>query len=117
MIERTASTTIVTSRGSFTALLALAAVLCAGPALTVRAVDSAKLRNSFAAPPREYSSSPLWVWNDMLTEEQVVGTLRDLAGQKVKQAFVHPRPGLMTPYLSEEWFKLWKAALREAERL
>ena len=81
------------------------------------AVDSAKLRNSFAVPPREYSSAPLWVWNDMLTEEQVVGTLRDLAGQKVKQVFVHPRPGLMTPYLSEDWFRLWKVALREAERL
>ncbi|MDQ1256565.1 MAG: hypothetical protein QG656_1163, partial [Candidatus Hydrogenedentes bacterium] len=35
----------------------------------------------------------------------------------VKQAFVHPRPGLMTPYLSPDWFRLWKAALDEAERL
>ncbi len=75
-------------------------------------MDSAKLRNSFAEPPREYASAPLWVWNDRLTEEQIVGTLRDLAGQKVRQVFVHPRPGLMTPYLSEEWFRLWKIALR-----
>jgi len=117
MIERIPSTTIVTSLASLTARLALAAVFCVGLAAPVRAVDSVKLRNSFAAPPREYSSAPLWVWNDMLTEEQVVGTLRDLAGQKVRQAFVHPRPGLMTPYLSEDWFRLWKAALREAERL
>ncbi|MEK7996782.1 MAG: glycosyl hydrolase, partial [Planctomycetota bacterium] len=41
----------------------------------------------------------------------------DLAGQQVKQVFVHPRPGLMTPYLSPEWFRLWKVALKEAERL
>jgi len=53
----------------------------------------------------------------MLTEEQVTSTLDDLAAQKVKQAFVHPRPGLMTPYLSADWFRLWKTALREAERL
>jgi len=84
---------------------------------SVRAVDSEKLRNSFADPPREYASAPLWVWNDRLTEEQIVDTMRDLAGQKVRQVFVHPRPGLMTPYLSDEWFKLWKVALREAERL
>jgi hypothetical protein len=84
---------------------------------SVRAVDSEKLRNSFANPPREYASAPLWVWNDRLTEEQIVGTMRDLAGQKVRQVFVHPRPGLMTPYLSDEWFGLWKVALREAERL
>ena len=79
--------------------------------------DSATVKKLFADPPRQFASAPLWVWNDMLTEEQVRGTLRDLAGQKVKQAFVHPRPGLMTPYLSDEWFRLWKAALDEAEKL
>lgn len=83
----------------------------------LEAVDSAAVKKLFPDPPRQYCSAPLWVWNDMLTEKQIVGTLRDLAGQKVKQVFVHPRPGLMTPYLSEEWFKLWKAALKEAERL
>jgi len=92
------------------------AFLCAGslPAEGARKFD---LRAAFAKPPRIYSTAPLWVWNDLLTEEQIRQTLRDLAGQQVKQVFVHPRPGLMTPYLSEQWFGLWKAALREAERL
>jgi hypothetical protein len=31
--------------------------------------------------------------------------------------WVHPRPGLMTPYLGKDWFRLWKVALKEAERL
>ena len=83
----------------------------------VWAVDAATVKSVFVDPPREYSTAPLWVWNDMLTEEQIRLTLRDLAGQKVKQAFVHPRPGLMTPYLSDDWFRLWKVALEEAERL
>ena len=78
---------------------------------------SEAVRAVFADPPRGYSTAPLWVWNDMLTEDQVRGTLRDLAGQKVRQAFVHPRPGLMTPYLSDEWFRLWRIALEEAKRL
>jgi len=82
-----------------------------------RAEDSRAVKAIFADPPRQYASAPLWVWNDMLTEEQIRGTLRDLAAQKVKQAFVHPRPGLMTPYLSADWFRLWKVALDEAERL
>jgi len=81
------------------------------------AEDSATVKAVFADPSREYSTAPLWVWNDMLTEEQIRQTLRDLAGQKVMQAFVHPRPGLMTPYLSDDWFRLWKVALDEAERL
>ncbi len=83
----------------------------------VGTVDSASVKRQFVNPPRQYSSAPLWVWNDMLTEEQIVATLRDLAGQKVKQVFVHPRPGLITPYLSADWFRLWRAALKEAERL
>src|SRR4030042_826664 len=97
--------------------LAFAAVGCMTMAAPGWAVDSEALRSQFGEPPRQYSSAPLWVWNDMLTEEQVVGTLRDLAGQKVKQVFVHPRPGLMTPYLSDDWFRLWKVALDEAEKL
>ncbi len=75
------------------------------------------LQKLFINPPREYASSPLWVWNDMLTEEQIKSTMQDLSSQGVKQVFVHPRPGLMTPYLSEEWFELWKLALKQAERL
>jgi len=81
------------------------------------AADSGQLKLMFTEPPRQYSSAPLWVWNDMLTAEQIVGTLNDLAGQKVRQVFVHPRPGLMTPYLSQEWFKLWNTALKQAELL
>jgi len=79
--------------------------------------DSAAVRAQFARPARQYSSGPLWVWNDLLTETQIRGTLRDLAGQHVRQVWVHPRPGLMTPYLGEDWFRLWKVALDEAERL
>jgi hypothetical protein len=86
-------------------------------ALPACATDSAKLKALFQNPPREYSTGPLWVWNDMLTEAQIRDTLRDLAAQKVKQVWVHPRPGLMTPYLSADWFRLWKVALQEAERL
>jgi len=87
-----------------------------GPAPAV-ATASAEAKVLFASPTREFATAPLWVWNDNLTDAQITGTLRDLAGQGVKQVFVHPRPGLMTPYLSAEWFRLWKLALDEAETL
>jgi len=99
-----------------TALALLSTALNVGPP-AASAEDSATVRAVFADPPSEYSTAPLWVWNDMLTEERIRQTLRDLAGQKVMQAFVHPRPGLMTPYLSDDWFRLWKVALDEGERL
>ena len=99
-------------------LLLLGAVLAATLLNTTAApIDSAQARKLFKNPPREYSTGPLWVWNDLLTDEQIRSTLRDLAKQKVKQVWVHPRPGLMTPYLSEDWFHLWEVALAEARRL
>jgi hypothetical protein len=79
--------------------------------------ETARLETLFRNPPVEYSTGPLWVWNDLLTEQEIRDTLRDLAGQKVQQVWVHPRPGLMTPYLSSDWFQLWRVALREAKRL
>ena len=45
-------------------------------ATAVRAEDSAAVKKLFADPPRQYTTAPLWVWNDMLTEDQVRGTLR-----------------------------------------
>ncbi|MBU6400873.1 MAG: hypothetical protein KGS61_11185 [Verrucomicrobia bacterium] len=95
-------------------LMCLSALLLAARAA---GTDSAVVKKIFAHPPREFSTGPLWVWNDRLTDQEIIDTLRDLAGQQVKQVFVHPRPGLMTPYLSNEWFRLWKVALREARRL
>jgi hypothetical protein len=107
------------------ALAALLACACSSPpgapagagAAPAVATTSAEAKALFARPTREFATAPLWVWNDNLTDAQITGTLRDLAGQGVKQVFVHPRPGLMTPYLSAEWFRLWKLALAEAETL
>jgi hypothetical protein len=86
---------------SKTRLLALAGIVLALSATaTTEAGRSNSIKALFAHPPTEYSTAPLWVWNDQLTDAMVVGTLRDLAAQEVKQVFVHPRPGLMTPYPS-----------------
>ncbi len=101
--------------GSAAAVMALGS--CCGLAASARAVDSAGVKALFADPPREYSTAPLWVWNDWHTPEQVVESLRDLAGRNVRQVFIHPRPGLITPYLGPEWFQLWEACLEEARRL
>jgi len=80
------------------------------------AADAGSVFALFRNPPREYASAPLWVWNDLLTEEEVAYSLNALADQGVRQAFVHPRPGLMTPYLSDDWFRMWRAALDVAEK-
>ena len=80
-------------------------------------VTSSRAKHLFKNPPKEYSTGPLWVWNDLLGDEEIRSTLRDLAGQEIKQVWVHPRPGLMTPYLTGDWFHFWKVALDEAKKL
>ena len=92
-------------------------LLLVGAGSSATASDSRSVKRLFNQPPRAYATAPLWVWNDNLTENQIRQTLRDLASQDVRQAFVHPRPGLMTPYLSADWFRLWKIALDEAAHL
>lgn len=90
-------------------------------ALSTRSFGSAatleEAHADFRKPLPEYSSGPLWVWNDLMTDEQVTSTLRELREQRMTMAFIHPRPGLMTPYMSEEWLRLWQLAVEEAERL
>ena len=101
--------------GSFLASIYVQAA-CAGEQAKSKGSSRAALKK-FATPPAEYAVAPLWTWNDLLTERQIRETLQDMASQKVMQVFVHPRPGLMTPYLSDDWFGLWKIALDEAEKL
>ena len=70
--------------------------------------QSDRLRALFADPPPSTAPRRSGSGTTCSPRSRSVGTLRDLAAQKVKQVFVHPRPGLMTPYLSAEWFRLWK---------
>ncbi|MBL8175382.1 MAG: hypothetical protein JNK48_11980 [Bryobacterales bacterium] len=68
--------------------------------------SGAAMKRLFRDPPVEFSSAPLLVWNGAVTEAAIDRMLDDLNGQRVRGLFIHPRPGLITPYLTEEWFKL-----------
>jgi len=94
-----------------------AALLMTSASPAARIDTAATLKTRFAHPARDFSTGPLWVWNDRLTEDEIRSTLGDLASQHVRQVWVHPRPGLMTPYLGRVWFRMWKIALDEAKRL
>jgi len=41
------------------------------------AADAATAKALFHHPPREFSSGPLWVWNDRLTERQIRETMEE----------------------------------------
>ena len=75
------------------------------------------IRKNFANPPASHRTAPLWVWNDLMSEEQIAFQLKEMKEHGFGGAFVHPRPGLITEYLSDEWFERWGYALRTAKEL
>lgn len=77
----------------------------------------ADLEKQFANPPAEWRSAPLWVWAEEMDWPTMQRQLASFREQGIGGAFVHPRAGLMTEYLSPQWFDLWKKSLAEARRL
>lgn len=72
---------------------------------------------AFRDPPAEYRSVPFWVWNDRIMTAQIEEQLKDFKDKGIGGVFIHPRPGLITPYLSEEWFSLCAHAVETAKDL
>lgn len=59
---------------------------------------------------------PFWMWNDELNKDKLIVQLRDIKSKGINQVIVHPRFGLETSYLSEEWFDIFSLVLEEAKR-
>lgn len=79
-------------------------------------VDSLKdLEAGFANPSSEYRTAPLAVWNSKVTNAEVERTIQELKDAGFGGLFVHPRPGLITEYMSDEWYSLYKHAIDYAK--
>ena len=66
-----------------------------------------QLKEWLVDPPSEYRSAPLWDWNDRITREGIAFQLQEFKNAGIGGVFVHPRPGLITEYLSEDWHQLF----------
>ncbi len=81
-------------------------------------VDSyAQLRDLFAKPPAEFSTAPFFVWNGEMTEAEIDKHLTSYQAQGIRAFFIHPRPGMITPYLSDRWFELCRYTVDKAKQL
>lgn len=77
----------------------------------------AELAELFKSPPTPYRSAPLWTWNDDVTEQQIDEQLADFKDKGIWGVFVHPRPGLITDYLSDRWNDLFRHTVERAKQL
>ena len=99
--------------------IAIATMLvCAGlPATAVDVNSITELEARFAQPGAEYSTAPLMVWNGEVTAAAIDRQLTDYKAQSVEAFFIHPRPGLITEYLSDRWVELVRHTMEKARAL
>lgn len=79
--------------------------------------DFKTLSAQFKEPAREYTTAPFFVWNAEITKEEIDNYLNDFKKAGSSQVFIHPRPGLVTEYLSDKWFELFKHAVEKGKEL
>lgn len=71
-----------------------------------------RIANSF----KKEAIVPFWMWNDRLKKEELLHQLQEIKSKGMNQVIIHPRFGLETPYLSEEWFEAISWVVEEATR-
>jgi len=95
----------------------LLALLFASPAPAAPVDSLTGLKTLFREPPAEFSTLPFFVWNGEISEAMIDRELRDFAQQGIRGFIIHPRPGLITEYLSDRWFQLVRYTVDGAKRL
>ena len=76
-----------------------------------------ELMKGFKNPPIDFSTAPFWVWNDDVTKEKIDFQLAEFKDKGIHMVFIHPRPGLITEYLSNQWFELVRYSVDKAREL
>lgn len=73
-----------------------------------RICDFKGLESHFAAPGKEYGTIPFFVWNGDIRKEKIDDYMKMFKEAGCGGVIVHARPGLITEYLSDNWFDLFR---------
>ena len=60
---------------------------------------------------RHYRPIPFWSWNNKLDADELVRQIRGMKEVGLGGFIMHARTGLLTEYLSEEWFQCVRGCL------
>lgn len=64
-----------------------------------------------------HGSLPFWSWNDKLEEGELRRQIRNMHDLGMNGFFMHARGGLVTEYMSDEWFRAINVCIDEAKKL
>ncbi len=70
---------------------------------------------AFRKPDSILRPAPFWAINDRLNPDEVARQMADMIRVGLSGGFFHSRHGLITDYLSDEWFECMRAALKVAK--
>ena len=76
-----------------------------------------KLTKQISKHAIEYGSIPFWSWNDKLDPTELRRQIRNMHELEMRGFFMHARGGLVTEYMSDEWFECVEACIDEAKKL
>jgi len=79
--------------------------------------DYNSLIEEFEDPGIDYRPAPLWVWNNEVSMEDIDFSMAELKKQGMGGVYIHPRRGLITEYLSDEWFELVAYSMKKAKEV
>ncbi|MHB1355610.1 MAG: glycosyl hydrolase [Anaerolineae bacterium] len=77
----------------------------------------AQLVRGFQRPPVEHSPVPFWFLNEVLEPERLAWQLGQMHAQHVDAVVLHPRPGMVTEYLSPDFWRAIEACVNTAKEL
>ncbi len=76
-----------------------------------------QLQKEFQKPSKEYGTIPFFVLNGDITKEGIDERMQDLKDNGCGGVIVHPRPGLITEYLSDKWFEIFRYTVDKGKEL
>lgn len=98
-------------------VIALATTSCSNDNRRGITDSFATIETLFADPPSAYRTAPFMVWNGKVTEAEIDRMLKEFKEAGCGGAFIHPRPGMITEYMSDEWYSLFRYAVDKGKEM
>lgn len=73
--------------------------------------------NNLSEKSKNYAIKPFWSWNDDLDNKELCRQIEVMKENGIEGFFMHARGGLITEYMSDEWFDKIKTCLDKADKL
>jgi len=101
----------------FVGILSLFVLATTAFAQSVVKSNVTSVASNFANPPAIYRTAPFMVWNWKVTKPEIDRMIMDFKDAGCGAVIIHPRPGLITEYMSDDWYSLYRYAVDKGKEV